>query len=339
LGAVAQDPVLSNVKLIAEPWDLGDGGYRLGGFPPGWSEWNGRFRDCVRDYWRGADQTLAEFASRFTGSSDLFETSGRQPHASINFVTAHDGFTLRDLVSYNDKHNEANGEDNRDGENHNRSWNCGVEGPSEDPEVVALRARQARNLLVSLLLSQGVPMILSGDEIGRTQRGNNNAYCQDNELSWLDWDGADSALLEYTRALVALRKRHRIFRRKSWFRGRPIRSGGPKDIGWFKPDGTEMSAEDWNVGFAKSVGVYLGGRSIPDLNADGSRALDETYYVIFNAHYEALDFVIPDLDWGKSWQRILDTAAASLETAGPRCAAGTAIHVGARSTVMLRRVA
>ena len=339
LSAVGQDPVLSRVKLIAEPWDLGEGGFRLGGFPPGWSEWNGRFRDCVRDYWRGADETLAEFASRFTGSSDLFEGSGREPYASINFVTAHDGFTLRDLVSYNDKHNEANGEENHDGESNNRSWNCGVEGPSDDLEVVALRARQVRNLLVSLLLSQGVPMILAGDEIGRTQRGNNNAYCQDNELSWLDWNAADSALLEYTRSLVALRKKHRLFRRKSWFRGHPMRAGGPKDIEWFKPDGTEMSAEDWNVGFAKSLGVYLNGRSIPDLDADGRRVLDDTFYVIFNAHYEPLDFVIPDLDWGKSWQRILDTATALLAGTGRRCAAGTAIHVGARSTVILRRVA
>jgi glycogen operon protein len=339
LSTIGQDPVLNNVKLIAEPWDLGDGGYRLGGFLPGWSEWNGRFRDCVRDYWRGADQTLAEFASRFTGSSDLFEGSGREPCASINFVTAHDGFTLRDLVSYNDKHNEANGEDNRDGEGNNRSWNCGVEGASNDPEVVALRARQVRNLLVSLLLSQGVPMILAGDEIGRTQHGNNNAYCQDNELSWLDWNAADSALFEYTRSLVALRKKHRTFRRRSWFRGRPLRVGGTKDIEWFRPDGTEMSAEDWNVGFAKSLGVYLGGRSIPDQDADGRRVLDATFYVIFNAHYEALDFVVPDLDWGKSWQRILDTATVSVESTGPRCAAGTAIHVGARSTVILRRVA
>ena len=339
LSAVGQDPVLSKVKLIAEPWDLGEGGYRLGGFPPGWSEWNGKFRDCVRDYWRGADETLAEFASRFTGSSDLFEGSGRGPYASINFVTAHDGFTLRDLVSYNDKHNEANGEDNRDGESNNRSWNCGVEGPSDDPAVLALRARQVRNLLVSLLLSQGVPMILAGDEIGRTQLGNNNAYCQDNELSWLDWNAADSALLEYTRSLVALRKKHRLFRRRSWFRGHPVRAGGPKDIEWFKPDGTEMSAEDWNVGFAKSLGVYLNGRSIPDLDADGRRVLDDTLYVIFNAHYEPLDFVIPDLDWGKSWQRILDTATTALEGTGLRCAAGTAIYVGARSTVILRRVA
>ncbi len=339
LSAIFQDPVIGSVKIIAEPWDLGDGGYQLGGFLPGWSEWNGRFRDCVRDYWRGADQTLAEFASRFTGSSDLFEGSGRQPRASINFITAHDGFTLRDLVSYNEKHNDGNGEGNRDGESHNRSWNCGFEGPTEDPHVNTLRARQVRNLLVSLLLSQGVPMLLGGDEIGRTQRGNNNAYCQDNEISWFDWIGADPSLLEYTRALIALRKKHPIFRRRSWFRGRPIRTGGIKDIGWFRPDGTEMSGEDWNVGFAKSLGVYLNGRGIPDLDPSGRRIVDDTFYVIFNAHYEPMDFVIPDLDWGRSWEQMLDTAKGSIEEHGSRCAAGTATRVEARSTVILRRVA
>jgi glycogen operon protein len=337
LSAVRQDPVLSNVKLIAEPWDLGDSGYQLGRFLPGWSELNGRFRDCVREYWRGADQNLGEFASRFTGSSDVFEGAGRDPYASINFVTSHDGFTLRDLVSYNEKHNEMNGEGNRDGESHNRSWNCGIEGPSQDPEVVLLRARQVRNLLGTLLLSQGVPMILAGDEIGRTQRGNNNAYCQDNEISWVDWTSADHALLEYTQSLIALRKKHPVFRRRSWFRGRPLRAGGTKDIEWFRPDGSEMSPEDWNAGFAKSLGVYLGGRSIPDLDGDGRRIVDDTFYVIFNAHYEPLDFVIPDLDWGKSWQRILDTGKA-FGSGGASCEASTPVHVGARSTVILRRV-
>ena len=339
LSAIHQDPVLSGVKLIAEPWDVGEGGYQLGGFPPGWSEWNGKFRDCGRDYWRGADQTLAEFASRFTGSSDLFEGSGRQPRASINFITAHDGFTLRDLVSYNDKHNEANGEENRDGESHNRAWNCGAEGPTDDAEVNSLRARQVRNLLVSLLLSQGVPMILGGDEIGRTQRGNNNAYCQDNEISWFDWNSADYGLFEYTRSLVSLRKEHPVFRRRSWFRGKAIRAGGIKDIEWFRPDGSEMSSEDWNVGFAKSLGVYLNGRGIPDFNARGRRIVDDTFYVIFNAHYEPLEFDLPDLDWGKTWQQILDTARTSVEKNGPRYSAGAALHVGARSTVILRRVA
>ena len=339
LSAVRQDPVLNTVKLIAEPWDLGENGYQLGGFLPGWSEWNGRFRDCVRDYWRGEDQSLAEFGSRFTGSSDLFEASGRSPYASINFITAHDGFTLRDLVSYNEKHNEANGEENRDGENHNRSWNCGAEGPTDDSGINELRGRQARNLLASLFLSQGVPMILGGDEIGRTQGGNNNTYCQDNEISWFDWKSADHGLLEFTRSLIALRKKHRVFRRKSWFRGRAVRAGGARDIGWFRPDGEEMSAEDWNAGFAKSLGVWLGGRGIPDVDADGRRIADDTFYLVFNAHYEALDFVIPDLDWGKSWIEILDTGKAPAQDGGSRYEAGTPLHVGARSTVILRRVA
>jgi len=254
-------------------------------------------------------------------------------------VTAHDGFTLRDLVSYNEKHNEANGEENRDGENHNRSWNCGAEGPTDDPAIDQLRRRQERNLLVSLFLSQGVPMILGGDEIGRTQRGNNNAYCQDNEISWFDWKAADNDLFEFTRSLIALRKKHRAFRRKAWFRGRSLRAGGPKDIGWFRPDGEEMSDEDWNAGFAKSLGVWLGGRSIPDLDADGRRVSDDTFYLVFNAHYEALDFVIPDLDWGKAWIEILDTSRVPAQNGGARYAAGTPMHVGARSTVVLRRVA
>jgi isoamylase len=338
LSTAQQDPVLSGTKLIAEPWDLGEGGYQLGAFLPGWSEWNGRFRDCVRDYWRGADQTLAEFGSRFTGSSDLFESSGRSPQASVNFVTAHDGFTLRDLVSYNEKHNEANGEENRDGESHNRSWNCGAEGPTEDPAINELRARQVRNLLVSLFLSQGVPMMLGGDEIGRTQRGNNNAYCQDNEISWFDWKSADHGLFEFTRSLIALRKKHPVFRRKSWFHGRPLRAGGPKDIGWFRPDGNEMSAEDWNAGFAKSLGVWLGGRSIPDVDELGRRVVDDTFYLVFNAHYEELDFVVPDLDWGKTWLEIVNTAKGTFESGGARYEAGIPMHVGARSTVILRRV-
>ncbi|MGO9604584.1 MAG: glycogen debranching protein GlgX [Candidatus Binataceae bacterium] len=339
LSLVYQDPVFRQSKLIAEPWDIGDGGYQLGAFLPGWSEWNGRFRDCVRDYWRGADQTLGEFASRFTGSSDVFQGSGRQPRASINFVTAHDGFTLRDLVSYNEKHNTANLEENRDGESHNRSWNCGFEGPTEDPAINLLRARQVRNMLASLLLSEGVPMILGGDEIGRTQRGNNNAYCQDNEISWVDWSIADGDLLQYARSLVALRKRHPVFRRRSWFRGRPIRTGGVKDIGWFKLDGAEMSSNDWNVGFAKSLGVYLNGRGIPDLDAAGRRIIDDSFYIIFNAHYEPLDFVIPAAAWAKSWLQLLDTAKGSIEENGPRYTAATKLHVEARSTVILQRIA
>ena len=234
---IQQDPVISQVKLIAEPWDIGEGGYQVGQFPPLWLEWNGKYRDCVRDYWRGEDQTLGEFAYRFTGSSDLYEMTGRKPYASVNFVTAHDGFTLNDLVSYNEKHNEANGEESRDGESHNRSWNCGAEGPTEDPEVNKLRDRQKRNFLATLFLSQGIPMLLGGDEIGRSQNGNNNGYCQDNEISWFDWESADKDLLEFTRQLIQLRKEHPVFHRRRWFQGRPIHGAQVTDIGWFTPDG------------------------------------------------------------------------------------------------------
>src|SRR5580698_4161753 len=238
---VQQDPVVSQVKLIAEPWDVGEGGYQVGNFPPLWSEWNGKYRDCVRDYWRGADQTLNEFAARITGSSDLYAWSGRRPYASINFVTAHDGFTLGDLVSYNDKHNETNGEDNRDGESNNRSWNCGAEGPTDDSEINALRARQQRNFIATLMFSQGIPMLLAGDEMGRSQSGNNNAYCHDDDISWLHWDQADADLIEFARTTIAFRKRHHNFRRRRFFQGRPIRGNEVSDIGWFKPDGEHMS--------------------------------------------------------------------------------------------------
>ncbi|HZD41184.1 MAG TPA: glycogen debranching protein GlgX, partial [Terriglobales bacterium] len=254
---IQQDPVISQVKLVAEPWDVGEGGYQVGNFPPLWSEWNGKYRDSVRDYWRGEDQALAEFAYRFTGSPDLYEATGRRPYASINFITAHDGFTLQDLVSYNEKHNEANGEDNRDGEDHNRSWNCGAEGPAEDEAVVTLRTRQKKNFLATLLLSQGVPMLLGGDEIGRTQWGNNNSYCQDNDISWFDWGNTDSTLLEFVRRLIRLRQEHPIFRRRRWFQGRPIHGSDINDIGWFRPDGEEMSDEDWKAGFAKSLALFL----------------------------------------------------------------------------------
>src|SRR5512132_3067287 len=242
---IQQDPVVSQVKLIAEPWDIGEGGYQVGNFPPLWSEWNGKYRDTVRDFWRGSDSTLAEFGSRFTGSSDLYQGTGRRPYASINFITAHDGFTLHDLVSYNEKHNEGNGEENRDGENHNRSWNCGEEGPTENADVLALRRRQTRNFLATLFLSQGVPMLGGGDEIGRTQRGNNNGYCQDNEISWYDWEHADKDLLQFTRRLIQLRQRHPVFCRRRWFQGRPIHGSEVKDIGWFTPGGVEMSDQDW----------------------------------------------------------------------------------------------
>ncbi len=304
---IQQDPTVSQVKLIAEPWDVGEGGYQVGNFPPLWSEWNGKYRDNARDFWRGQDQTLGEFAARFTGSSDLYERTGRRPFASINFVTAHDGFTMRDLVSYNEKHNEANKEENRDGESHNRSWNMGVEGPTDDPEILHKRARQERNFLATLLLSQGVPMLLGGDEIGRTQQGNNNAYCQDNEISWYDWEHADQSLLDFVRSITKFRERHPVFRRRRWFQGRPIRGSEVSDIGWFTPAGEQMSESDWQQGFAKSLGVFLNGEGIPTLNTRGERVVDDSFYVLFNAYYEALDFVLPNGAWGNRWTVVLDT--------------------------------
>ncbi|MGV8878677.1 MAG: glycogen debranching protein GlgX [Sphingobacteriaceae bacterium] len=304
---IYQDPVISQVKLIAEPWDVGEGGYHVGNFPPGWAEWNGKYRDCIRDYWRGADSMLGEFAERFTGSPDLYMDDDRRPTASINFITAHDGFTLNDLVSYNDKHNDANGEDNNDGESHNRSWNCGAEGPSEDLEVNALRSRQKRNFLATLFLSQGVPMLVAGDELGRTQHGNNNAYCQDNEISWVNWDNADYGLLDFTRKLIHLRTKHPIFRRRRWFMGQPVRGSGLDDIAWFLPEGTEMTEENWNHDYAKSLGVYLNGRGIRTAGPKAEHILDDSFYIIFNAHYEGLDYLLPPEKYGKNWIKILDS--------------------------------
>jgi isoamylase len=339
---IQQDPVVSQVKLIAEPWDIGEGGYQVGNFPPLWSEWNGKYRDTVRDFWRGTDQTMAEFAYRFTGSSDLYQGTGRKPIASINFITAHDGFTLRDLVSYNDKHNEANGEDNRDGENHNRSWNCGVEGPTVDPAVKGMRARQQRNFLTTLLLSQGVPMLLGGDEIGRTQRGNNNAYCQDNTISWYDWTNADPALLQFTRSLLRLRQRHPVFCRRRWFHGRPIHGSGVSDIGWFTPGAVEMSEEDWHAGFAKSLGVFLNGDAIPDPNERGERVVGQSFYVMFNADHEAVGFKLPEQKWGRRWTEVLNTYESSEQVSEERLGrefwASGGLTVPAWSTILLRRV-
>jgi glycogen operon protein len=309
----------------------------VGNFPPGWSEWNGKYRDAVRDYWRGADATLGEFAYRLTGSPDLYEASGRRPHASINFVTAHDGFTLRDLVSYNEKHNEANGEDNRDGESHNRSWNCGVEGPTEDPAVNALRSRQQRNLLATLFLSQGVPMLLGGDELGRTQHGNNNAYCQDNETSWHDWGTVDEALLAFTREVIRLRKAHPAFRRRRFFQGRPIHGTEVSDISWFTPDGARMAEEQWGEGFAKSLGVFLNGRAIPERDEDGRRIVDESFYLMVNAHHEPLPFTVPGHPWGRRWVTVLDTREPTLAGGTRVHGAGEALTVEARSLVVLRR--
>jgi glycogen operon protein len=332
---IQQDPVVSQVKLIAEPWDVGEGGYQVGNFPPLWSEWNGKYRDTVRDYWRGEDATLSDFAYRFTGSSDLYESTGRRPNASINFITAHDGFTLHDLVSYNDKHNEANGESNNDGESHNRSWNCGVEGPSDDSVINALRARQKRNFLATLFLSQGVPMLLGGDELARTQGGNNNAYCQDNEISWFDWERADRNLLQYTRALIAFRREHAVFRRRRFFEGRPIQ--GVPDIGWFAPDGSEMSQDDWDKGFAKSLGVFLNGDAIPTVDPRGAAVQDDSFLVLFNAHYEPLEFALPER-FGQLWEVAIDTADELPPSEGRVVKSDDGYLVTDRSLVVLRRV-
>jgi glycogen operon protein len=298
--------VVSQVKLIAEPWDVGPGGYQVGNFPPRWMEWNGKYRDCVRDSWRGAEGTLAELAYRLSGSADLYATNGRKPFASVNFVTAHDGFTLRDLVSYDEKHNEANGEDNRDGESHNRSWNCGVEGPTDDPQVNALRARQQRNLLATLLLSQGVPMILHGDELGRTQGGNNNAYCQDGEIAWIHWDEADEELVDFTASLAWLRRDHPVFRRRRWFLGKPVLESGAKDLGWYRPDGGEMAAEDWQRGDAKALGMLLNGRGLDERDERGQPLADDTFFLALNAHPDELGFSLPKLP-GRGWVVVLDT--------------------------------
>jgi isoamylase len=340
---IHQDPVVSQVKLIAEPWDVGEGGYQVGNFPPLWSEWNGKYRDTVRDFWRGTDRTLAEFAYRFTGSSDLYQGTARRPYASINFITAHDGFTLRDLVSYSEKHNEANGEGNRDGESYNRSWNCGVEGATAEGRVQALRARQTRNFLTTLMLSQGVPMLLGGDEIGRTQRGNNNAYCQDNEISWYDWAATDHGLLQFTRRLIRLRQRHPVFCRRRWFQGRSIHGSEVSDIGWFTPAGVEMSDQDWQVGVARSLGVFLNGDAIPTSNERGERVVDNSFYVMFNPYQDRVAFRLPEEKWGRRWTEMLKTSEhadkMSEEDLGHQYGAGDTVHVEAWSLVLLRRLA
>jgi isoamylase len=336
---VQQDPTVSQVKLIAEPWDVGPGGYQVGNFPPQWTEWNGKYRDTVRDYWRGEPATLDEFASRLTGSADLYEHTGRRPVASINFVTAHDGFTLRDLVSYNDKHNEANGEGNRDGESNNRSWNCGAEGPTEDPAVNALRARQQRNFLTTLLLSQGVPMISHGDEFGRTQQGNNNVYCQDNELSWINWAQADTDLMKFTRAVSALRTAHPVFRRRRFFSGKPVGRRGAEglpDITWFAPDGSEMTEEDWESRFAKSIAVYLNGHGIPDLDVRGQRVTDDSFVLCFNAHHESIEFTLPPTDFGTAWVPVIYTADTATAQEAKPVTAGAKVAVDGRSVMVLQ---
>ncbi len=334
---VQQDPVVSQVKLIAEPWDVGPGGYQVGNFPPQWTEWNGKYRDTVRDFWRSEPQALGEFASRLTGSSDLYEHSGRRPVASINFVTAHDGFTLRDLVSYNDKHNEANGEDNNDGESFNRSWNMGVEGPTDDAAVLTRRARQQRNFIATLLLSQGVPMLLHGDELGRTQGGNNNGYAQDNETTWIDWATADHPLIEFTAALARLRRTHPTFRRSRFFDGRPVRreEGEPvPDIVWLRPDGTPMQPEDWDSGFGRSVGVFLNGAGIRERDRRGDPISDQHFLVLFNAGDEPIDFVVPDVEYSPRWDIVVDTAGERAD--GDPVTPGATITLDHTSLVVLR---
>jgi isoamylase len=331
---IHQDPTLSHTKLIAEPWDIGEGGYQVGNFPVRWCEWNGKYRDTVRDYWRGEGGTLGEFANRFTGSADLYQDDGRRPYASVNFVTAHDGFTLRDLVSYNEKHNEANGESNNDGESHNRSWNCGVEGPTDDQAVNALRSQMQRNHLTTLLLSQGIPMLLGGDEIGRTQHGNNNAYCQDNEISWFDWEHADRGLYEFTRGVIELQHAHRVFQRRRWFKGRPVRGTGVSDIAWFRPDGNEMSDQDWQEGFAKSFGVFLNGEALRELDDDGNPIRDDSFLLLFNAHHEGLTFTLPAESFGTGWRIAVHTAQPGAEGSFD---AGASVEVPGRALVVLMR--
>jgi glycogen operon protein len=334
---IHQDPIISQVKLIAEPWDIGEGGYQVGKFPPGWAEWNGKYRDCIRDYWRGADSMLGEFAERFAGSPDLYQNDYRLPTASINFITAHDGFTLNDLVSYNEKHNMANGENNNDGESHNRSWNCGAEGPTQDIVINELREQQKRNFLATMFLSQGVPMLVSGDEISRTQKGNNNPYCQDNEISWLDWEHADKALLEFTQKLIHFRHNHPVFRRRRWFKGQPIRGIGLEDIAWFKPDGTEMTEENWNEDYAKSLAVYLNGRGIKTVGPKGELTLDDSFYLIFNAYHEALSFKLPSKKYGTNWYKVIDTTEGMIDEEGSAYKPEDEIKVEGRSTVLLKQ--
>ncbi len=340
---VQQDPIVSQVKLIAEPWDVGEGGYQVGNFPSLWTEWDGKYRDTVRDYWRGEDSTLGEFASRFTGSSDLYEDSSRRPGASINFVIAHDGFTLADLVSYNDKHNEANGEHSNDGESHNRSWNCGVEGPTDDPEILELRGRQQRNILVTMLMSQGTPMLAHGDEMGRTQQGNNNVYCQDSPLAWMDWKLAEtnSDLVAFTARAIALRTENPVFRRRRFFAGRPIRTGEEaRDIAWLTPGGDEMTPEDWDSRFGKALTVFLNGDGIPYKDPRGERVTGDSFLVCFNAHHEDIEFTLPDGEDAGEWTVELDTAT----TTGVRediavVPVGASTNVVSRSVLVLRKTA
>ncbi|MFI0349246.1 glycogen debranching protein GlgX [Actinomadura sp. 9N407] len=334
---VQQDPVVSQVKLIAEPWDVGEGGYQVGNFPPLWTEWNGKYRDTVRDFWRGRPATMPEFASRLTGSSDLYENSARRPFASINFVTCHDGFTLADLVAYNGKHNDANGEGNRDGTDDNRSWNCGHEGPTRTTDILTLRARQRRNFLATLFLSQGVPMLSHGDEFGRTQGGNNNAYCQDNEIAWVDWEKATGTDLEFVRILSRLRRDHPIFRRRRFFTGGDA-AAAPADIAWLTPGGERMTDHDWNAGFAKSLGVFLNGDAISEPDPRGRPVRDDSFLLLINAHSEPVEFTLPGPEYGERWEFSLDTADPRAVGERQRVKASDQVTVVSRSLTVLRRI-
>lgn len=335
---IHQDPVISQVKLIAEPWDVGEGGYQVGKFPTGWGEWNGKYRDSVRDYWNGTEGMLGEFANRITGSADLYQDY-RRPTASINFITAHDGFTLADLVSYNDKHNEANGDNNNDGENHNRSCNYGAEGPTDDQAINDLRNRQKRNFLATLFLSQGVPMLLAGDEIGRTQKGNNNSYCQDNEISWIDWKSADKDLLEFTRQLIHLRRGHAAFSRKNWFKGELVKGNGIEDIAWFQPDGSKMNAEHWNQDFARSIAVFLNGQGLHTVDPEGKKVIDDNFYIIFNSSGGAIEYKLPDEHYAPDWRIIFNTAQYGQEEGKQLYKANDKINIDGRSVILLRHPA
>ncbi|WP_271395472.1 glycogen debranching protein GlgX [Neomicrococcus lactis] len=334
---IQQDPVISQVKLIAEPWDIGPGGYQVGNFPPQWTEWNGKYRDTVRDFWRGERSSLGEFAARISGSADLYEHSGRRPVASINFVTAHDGFTMRDLVSYNEKHNEANGENNNDGESHNRSWNSGVEGPTDDPEVLAIRARQQRNFIATLMLSQGVPMLCHGDELGRTQNGNNNGYAQDSELTWIDWEKADTPLMEFTAAVAKLRAEHPTFRRRRFFDGRQVEvedGADLPDILWFGTDGKSMTNEAWDANTPASVGMFLNGRGIHSTDLRGQPIEDKSFLLYFNAHFEDVTFTLPSDKFADKWDIVVDTAGTGADTEALN--AGATVTLASRSMMVLR---
>jgi len=337
LDIIHQDPVLSQVKLIAEPWDIGEGGYQVGNFPVGWAEWNDRYRDTVRAYWKGDGGVAGDLAYRITGSSDLYAHSGRRPYASINFATAHDGFTLQDLVSYNEKHNEANGENNQDGNNNNLSWNCGVEGPTDDPNIQALRAKQKRNLLTTLLLSQGVPMLYQGDAIGHTQLGNNNAYCQDNSISWVNWDlqPQDRDLLAFVQRLINLRKRHPIFRRRRFFQGRPIKGANVKDVLWLNPAGHEMSEDEWRDSSVRCLGMLLSGQGLDETDERGRKLSDENFLVLLNAHHEDVEFMLPAYRPGAHWSAWMDTSREDGLRPADTYDSGARYPLQARSMVVL----